>query len=208
MSEKKRVDTKQRATCWSLTLFNDEEKGVHPPGWKLTGQYEECPETKKKHFQGMLKTPQVRFSEIKRQYPRAHIEVARNPLLLTAYVHKENSRVADYTPCQVMNMFQLQDVIAGDWNAEEWTKYWNEHLTLGLKNGRLPDMDDIAMKYVRSLVAKRIESGQRGLEFTSINPMWTTSWKYFWRQIITRHANAQGRDGGSGTGQDSSGEVR
>lgn len=82
----------QRSTYWSVTFFNGEENQELPPKWKLEGQLEDCPETGKPHYQGMLHTPQVRWTQVKKQYPKAHIEVCRDPVALQKYVHKTRTR--------------------------------------------------------------------------------------------------------------------
>lgn len=81
-------------------------------GWKVEGQKEQG-EQGTEHYQLMLKTPQVRGSAIKKQFPRAHIEVARNVSALTAYVHKEETRVEELkndhkypSPTKLMGLFQ------------------------------------------------------------------------------------------------------
>lgn len=175
-----------RASCWSITINNPTEDEVkcHMPGWTLEGQYEEGEEGTR-HFQGMLKTPQVRWTAVKRVFPRAHIEIAKNKKALEAYVHKSETRVAEYSGSSVPNMFQFQDTIAGDWNQEEFSRRLsNEEYTRIYKH----DINEMALVYVDELVATRIEQGGRGLEFIAINPMWRSSWKKFWRNIIKRNA--------------------
>lgn len=184
------MDTSQRARCWSITINNPEEKDLKCdyPGWKLQGQFEEG-EQGTRHFQGMLETPQVRFSAVKRAFPRGHIEVARNKQALQQYVNKDETRVATFEATAIPNMFQLQDSIASDWDSEEWRN-------LSAEYERMPD-SDVALMYLDTLVARRIESGQRGLEFIAINPMWRSSWKKFWRSIIKRHARSEEEGGES-----------
>jgi len=88
-----------RSTCWSLTIANPtpkEEEQIalaRQHGWEVTGQLEKG-EGGLVHYQLMLKTPQVRFSAVKKLFSTAHIEVARNPKALETYVAKEDSRVA------------------------------------------------------------------------------------------------------------------
>jgi len=176
-----------RASCWSITINNPTEGEVKcdHPGWTLTGQYEEG-EQGTRHFQGMLKTgKQVRFAAVKRVFPRGHIEPARNQKALEAYVQKSETRVAEYAGSSVPNMFQFQDTIAGDWVEEEFNlRLANPTHVRTHKH----DMDDLALAYIDELVARRIEKGGRGLEFIAINPMWRSSWKKFWRNIIKRNA--------------------
>lgn len=90
-----------RGTCWSLTINNPTEEDRHdiamlPMGWTIRGQ-EEKGEQGTLHLQLMLKTPQVRFSAVKKQFPRAHIEKARNEQALSQYVVKSDTRVSALT---------------------------------------------------------------------------------------------------------------
>jgi Putative viral replication protein. len=175
------MEKTQRATCWSITINNPSEGELKcdAPGWKLQGQFEEGNEGTR-HFQGMLETPQVRFSAVKRVFPRAHIEVAKNKKALQAYVNKQETRVGTYEAQAVPNMFQLQDSIASDWDDDEWRR----RLYINVDQ----DDDVRALEYLDTLVATRIENGQRGIEFIAINPMWRSSWKKFWLSIIIRNA--------------------
>jgi hypothetical protein len=89
----------ERATCWSVTINNpipaDDDniaRAKQKSGWKIDGQLEQG-ENGTKHYQLILKTPQVRFSAIKSAFPRAHIEIARNSKALAKYVTKEETRI-------------------------------------------------------------------------------------------------------------------
>lgn len=170
----------ERATCWSITINNpviEDYQIPLPAGWKLEGQLEKG-EQGTEHYQGMLRTPQIRFSAVKKVFPRAHIEVARNPAALKKYVHKEETRtsIVESGP----TMFEYQTIIAGKWEDEGYSK-WTQSFP-----NKSPD--EVAMLYLDSLVAEDIESGRRCAEFIAINPMWRSSWKFFWRSIIKRHA--------------------
>nr|WPR18755.1 MAG: replication polyprotein [Skomarfal virus 55] len=185
-----------RGCHWSITINNptDTDTACGVPGWKLLGQFEQGEEGTR-HFQGYLKTPQVRFSAVKAAFPRAHIELARDPRALQKYVHKEDTRVAEYVANDIPSMFTYQEIVAAAWDPVEFTRrvtdeYENATIT------RVPrPQDDLAMEYVDSIVATQIEAGQRGAEFIAINPMWRSSWKRFWRSIIARHATqTQQRD--------------
>jgi len=88
----------KRATCWSVTINNptatDEENIAlaRQKKWTVIGQLEVGKEGTP-HYQLLVKTPQVRFAAIKKQFPRAHIEVAINNVALAKYVTKEDTRV-------------------------------------------------------------------------------------------------------------------
>lgn len=102
-----------RATCWSITINNPVQTDEYniaqarQKGWKCEGQLEQG-ESGTKHYQLMVRTPQVRFSAVKKMFPRAHIEVARNQQALEAYVHKDDTRVAQLQRQQEQYPTQLQ----------------------------------------------------------------------------------------------------
>lgn len=177
----------ERATCWSITINNpaveEYERGL-PASWKLEGQLEKGAEGTL-HYQGMLRTPQIRFSAVKKEFPRAHIEAARSAAALKKYVNKEDTRVACVR--SIPTLFEYQTQIAERWNEDDFRKRW-ELRTRNLGT-EVPDPTDTAMGYIDSLVAQDIESGMRGIEFIAINPLWRSSWMRFWRSIITRQKN-------------------
>lgn len=170
-----------RYSCWSITINNPTEEDVkcEMPGWKLSGQYEEGEEGTR-HFQGMLCTPQVRFSAVKRVFPRAHIEGARNKKALEKYTNKEETRLETFTSTGVPTIFEYQRKVSDRWNVEEYDKLVKLYPRQGL--------DDVAMIYLDQICAKMITEGAIGLEFIAINPMWRSSWKRFYRSIIERNA--------------------
>jgi len=161
------------------------------PGWKLKGQFEEGKEGTR-HFQGMLVTPQVRFSSVKKAFPRAHIEMARSRAALEKYVLKDETRVDVYTPSDIPSIFEYQRQVAEAWSNDEFMKMCSNVLE--------EKKDETAMLYLDILVKRDIEAGKRGCEWIAINPMWRSSWKKFWRSIIKR-------DGINGR-KDTEGEVR
>jgi len=168
-----------RASNWSITINNptDDDVKCVLPGWKLEGQYEMGAEGTR-HFQGLLKTPQVRFSAVKRAFPRAHIEIAKNVAALQAYVHKDETRVGEFAAISTPNIFQLQDTVADAWDDEEYKEFF-ESLADKYKPNAI-------LMFVDKLVIRLIKQGIRGIEFTAINPMWRTSWKIFGTSILAR----------------------
>ena len=75
------TDTTQRGTCWSFTINNPTPDDVRCelPGWKLEGQYERAPTTGTLHFQAMLKTPQVRWSQVQKHSPLCQVRACSRP---------------------------------------------------------------------------------------------------------------------------------
>ena len=170
-----------RATCWSITINNPEEEDYKlalPPGWRLEGQLEKGENTETIHFQGMLKTPQVRFSAVKRHFPRAHIEIARDKQALEAYVHKDDTRVAEVASVQGTTVFQLQKDVCGKWDENMFEEY--------LKMCKY-DYNEAHLKYSDYIVRQLIQDGREGgIEYVAINPMWRSSWKLFGAAIVDR----------------------
>jgi len=175
-----------RASCWSITINNPTEQDVvcGIPGWSLSGQYEQGEEGTR-HFQGMLKTPQVRFSAVKKAFPRAHIEKARNSAALAVYVNKKDTRIATYEATGVPSMFEYQAIIAERWETEEFQGRLQDQISYNPRKWK--DTDALALEYVDDIVAELIQEGSKGIEFIAINPMWRCSWKKFWASIIARH---------------------
>jgi len=87
-----------RGTHWSVTINNptpDDEEAIalaRQKGWKVDGQLERGAEGTP-HYQLVVRTPQARFSALKKAFPRAHIELARNVKALETYVKKDETRI-------------------------------------------------------------------------------------------------------------------
>jgi len=188
----------ERGTSWSITINNptkeDMEKQL-PVGWELEGQYEEGEEGTT-HFQGLLKTPKTAFTTIKRYLPRAHIEKARNAVALKKYVHKQETRLAEFSQKhKIPTIFELQTQVAGGLgSAEGITEEFRSERKKLLESGDIDDkkkadamdIDAYFMEKLDEHTATLIESGEIGIEFIAINPMWRSSWKRFWRSILKR----------------------
>lgn len=175
----------ERATCWSITINNPVSTDYTlelPAKWILTGQIEQGKEGTT-HYQGMLTTPQTRFSSVKKLFPRAHIEVARNKSALQKYVHKEETRLQklDDNVSQIPTLFDYQHTIASRWDDSQF-----DELRSKWKDDPKKTIGDIALDYVDSLVAIDIEEGVIGVEYIAINPMWRSAWKKFFKSMVVR----------------------
>lgn len=91
-----------KATWWSITAFDENERGMlqgdsFPPFVvRVYGGLEECPDTKRVHFQGAVQCKgQQRFSAIKKWLPKAHIEAARSADALKKYAMKEETAISE-----------------------------------------------------------------------------------------------------------------
>lgn len=192
-----------RGSCWSITINNPTQADTPtlPAGWVFKSQLEKGKEGTE-HIQGCLTTgATVRFSAVKKVFPRAHIELARNKAGLMKYVKKEDTRIATIPDqrSDIPTLFDYQGIIADMWVEDDFQKLCEKYFSeLGETTNKIPDTGDIALEYLDSLVAKDIEcNGRKGAEYIAINPMWRSSWKKFYRSIIRRNGNEKVQQEGS-----------
>jgi len=179
----------QRATCWSVTInmknvakttADECIQQARAAGWQVEGQLEKGEEGTE-HYQLMVSTPQVRFSAIKKMFPTAHIEVARKPQALKAYVHKEDTREGmlpeqtKFYP-SVNKMWELMF----DWTTKEYPDYFEcmikEYQRMSAEK-RLRELDEKA--------ASLIEIGYF-VEHHVVNPQVRSGFAKFAPEIIRR----------------------
>jgi len=93
-----------RTTRWSFTAYEAEWALIHQheagmdlpesPFRMIKYQMEECPTTKRKHYQGAAVTSkQMRFAGIRKLLPGVHVEPAKNWTALLAYCEKADTKV-------------------------------------------------------------------------------------------------------------------
>jgi len=146
--------TTTKASVWSVTINNptaaDEEEIAlaRQKGWQVDGQLEKGTEGTP-HYQLIVRTGQVRFSAVKKQFTRAHIEVCRNPAALQQYVHKQDTREGalktdnKFYP-SLSKTWQLWYQYADDstsdgkwiwWDTKQVENSWNEFCKHSIENG-------------------------------------------------------------------------
>lgn len=177
-----------RSTCWSLTINNpssDDEECIslaRQKGWQIYGQIEKG-ESGTLHYQMMLKTPQVRFSAVKKMFPRAHIEVAKNSVALSKYVNKEETREAPLPREQ--NKYP------------PLSKLWELIYDLLPSKYRFPNSEVIPKDFViplfDDLTSQLIEQGYM-IETMCVNPQVRSCWKIYHLAIIHRIENERFSD--------------
>lgn len=128
--DKKHIMTTIRGTCWSVTINNPKDSddeciaiARQKSGWKVYGQREKG-DAGTEHYQLMVTTPQIRFSAVKKQFPRAHIELARDRVALSNYVQKEDTRI-DSLP-QAQDQYPSHSKLMS-WYGEFFEQYGQEH---------------------------------------------------------------------------------
>ena len=210
--------TTQKSSFWSVTINNptpaDEENinVARQKGWKVTGQLERGEEGTL-HYQLAIRTNQIRFSAMKKAFPRAHIEVAKNARALETYVHKAETRegplleqddlypslsqlwdliyqqLAEKRIVDTQVLYETHRYIRGfdDDTYEAGLALWHSLNTIPL---------DAFDQIIRILITKGYH-----VESMASNPQNRFAWRYYheqlmaracWREknLVTRHNNA------------------
>lgn len=177
------MGTTARGTCWAITINNpisaDEENIslARQKGWKVDGQLEKGANGTP-HYQLMVLTGQVRFSAVKKAFPRAHIELARNPEALAQYVHKEDTREGSLS---TESEYYPSYTKVSQFFAEACDKYIGQHACLPTE--KLLDIFD-------QMVDQKIREGYY-LENIAVNPQIRSAIKKFGKAIYRRHVDRQ-----------------
>lgn len=176
--------TDRRASHWSVTINNptdaDEEAITlaRQRGWKVEGQLEEGAEGTK-HYQLAVNTPQVRFAALKKAFPRAHIEIARNPAALGVYVHKEQSKVGELPEQsdKYPSLVKLWDLIY-DRISDRIGAPADEHIWGAMKPAKV-------MEFFDDAIAELISDGFH-VETMAVNPQIRCCFAKFARVLLVR----------------------
>lgn len=155
-------------------------------GWGVEGQIEQGAEGTE-HYQLLVRTPQVRFSAVKKVFPTAHIELARNVKALEQYVHKEETRVESIravevtflTYPQVRNKFFTWYVDQysppkPSMQHDECLEHWDRFIGLSIEEGMEVDLIGMNPQH-RGCIAKY--------------------WKYYIvRELVKRQTEVRSQD--------------
>lgn len=176
--DKKQMTT-LRGTCWSVTINNPKDSddecialARQKSGWKVHGQKEKG-ESGTEHYQLMVTTPQIRFSAVKKQFPRAHIELARDRVALANYVTKEDTKVADLP--------QSQDMYPSHSKLMSW--YGEFFMQYGEENSGVEDRE--YLKIFDLMCERKIREGYY-VETYAVNPQIRSAIQKFGRSIAIR----------------------
>lgn len=176
-----------RATCWSITINNpiaaDEENInlARQKGWNVEGQLEKG-ENGTPHYQLMVRTPQVRFSAVKKAFPRSHIEVARNVAALKAYVHKEETRSGALVEdaARYPSLSKFWQLVYEELDMQPVRPYELLDSEIYLEGCFSMARFDAAVRYL-------IQKGYH-VETMGVNPQMRSCWKLYARSILYRVA--------------------
>lgn len=181
-----------RATVWSVTINNPNEGDdecialARQKGWKVDGQTERGANGTP-HYQLLVATPQVRFSAVKKAFPRAHIEVARNRVALGKYVHKEDTRESELptTDDQYPSMSRFWDLIAQMLKDEWWAELaWEVE-------DELPDDNRWYSLVKFDWMCNHLIRRGYFVETMAVNPQVRSAWRTFGRSLVYRSIRRQ-----------------
>ena len=133
------------------------------------------------HYQLMVKTPQMRFSALKKQFPRAHIDEARNAQALQQYVHKEETRIGT-----LVEENEYYPSLAKMWDLfQEWhdKKFEVDEDSLNVVNPKNDENE--RLKIFDAFIADAIVRGYH-VETMGVNPQMRSCVKHYMYQILKR----------------------
>lgn len=193
-----------KSCCWSITINNPTADDIQQWSamktlhWvrEVSGQVEKGQEGTP-HIQGMLKTQSVRFAQVKRALPRAHIEIAKSQTALAKYVVKEDTRVSSIPTTKVATQLDIQRwcCIQVMVDCQKW-----EAKSRGTDSLDPSDYDDqdIILKYsdairkhwevyVDDAVRSLIQQGYFGVEYVMANAQVRNAFRKYLPEICYRY---------------------
>lgn len=181
---------------WSVTINNPTDADLEQiamarqRGWEVLGQLEKGVEGTS-HYQLAVKTPQVRFSAVKKQFPRAHIEVAKSRAALLKYVIKEETRAGELpnTTDKYPSLSRFWDLVFEHLNGLGKDGLDYVELDSGVVCMYRRELNEVLKKnplhFLDAATAALIERGYH-VEGIGANPNTRSQWKLYHKQLILR----------------------
>lgn len=142
-----------------------------PTDWMVEGQIEQGVDSQQQlHAQLFLKTPQTRGTKIAKFFKNCYIDEARNPFALQKYVHKTDTRVAEFKTVEnrspqwhvvvdtfadwlVREGYHIAGGSFGPPDQEERLRLWDQFILKSLMEDMRVDVIGVNPQY-RSCIAK------------------------------------------------------
>lgn len=174
MASKKPHQMKTNKWCITMWLTDgrtidtlNEYVQAMPTNWAIEGQIEQGHSTDDKlHAQLFLKTEQTRGTKVAKYFPNCYLDEAKNPFALKNYVHKKDTRVAEFKSVEnrspqwsvVSDRFfewilQQRPRAIGVIDDDERMGYWDEFIGLSIQEGMRVDLVGVNPQY-RSCVMR------------------------------------------------------
>lgn len=215
-----------KASCWSITINNPTAEDLE--AWKnakslnwvkdVQGQLEQG-ENGTQHIQGLLKTEHVRFAQVKKAFPRAHIEAAKNKHALAQYVQKEETRIATIATTKVASPQIVQErltsavesrifhkgfpVLYSEIIDTKGQRQWASEVQYDADQNKFIEcvrqnrtwIHAKADELIDEVVSALIEEGYYGIEFAIANNQVRNGYKKYISSIVIRHHAQRINDG-------------
>lgn len=189
MSQDKKALWKMNSAHWSLTYWFTDGRNMDtlnqclqlmPENWKLEGQIERGKNSEdKEHGQFYLKTDKTRGSKVAKYFPSTDIQEARNVIALKQYVHKEETRVAEFKT--VENRSPDWRVVRDrffDWIIE--TEPFYGHIKDDLDERVSPRLE-LWDKFINISIAEGMM-----VELVGVNPQYRSAVRRYWQGFISQ----------------------
>lgn len=175
-----------RGSRWSVTInlktvslaTADECIGrARQQGWNVFGQLERG-DSGTDHYQLAVSTPQVRFSALKKVFPTAHIELAKDWHALMAYCNKEETRVETLKNVSTgyISWSQLRNMFIEWLNVKMFERLENDH--------------DKRLEIWDMFIGEKIIEGYE-VDLMGVNPQYRACVSRYWTSYIRRQTDRQ-----------------
>jgi len=168
-----------KSSKWCITMWLTEGRTVEtlnelvqamPTNWALEGQIEQGVDSQQKlHAQLFLKTEQTRGTKIIKYFPNCYIDEAKNPFALANYVHKEETRVAEFKTVEN--------------RSPQWSQVVDKFFDWLIATPCQPPMyendDDRKLRAWDTFIGVSIEEGMR-VDIIGVNPQYRSCIMRYW----------------------------
>lgn len=157
-----------KTSKWCITYWLTDDRTLDtlnelvanmPTTWSLEGQIEQGHDSDHKlHAQLFLKSEQTRGTKIAKYFPDCYIHEAKNPFALQKYVHKEETRVAEFKTVENRSpQWRLVVEKFSDWlilnqahnqhDDQQRLELWDSFIIQSLKEGMNIDIIGVNPQY-------------------------------------------------------------
>ena len=177
-------DTTKKASDWSITINNPtdaDREAIRTLGqhkW-FKGFVNQVEEASTEHIQGYLKTEYIRFSAVKKVFPRAHIEVAVNKHALKTYCEKNDLtyKAEGEEVAETLSVGSVHRNAAAKYPTYEACK---------AEYDKQENPEEYALTELDDAVKKLIRKGVFGVEFIGANPQTRSVYKKYYLSLMYR----------------------
>jgi len=175
--------SEMKAAKWCITYWLTDDRTLEtlqtlvdnmPSNWHLEGQIEQGHSTDDKlHAQLFLKTEHTRGTKVAKHFPNCYLDTAQNPFALKNYVHKKDTRIAEFKTVENRSP-QWREVrkVFFKWYA---TTYPNQ-VTFGIT-------DEDKMVYWDRFIGISLEDGME-IDLIGVNPQYRSCIMRYWHNAL------------------------